>query len=272
MPPDETLSTNRANFPAGWELPPFSILSLSPKQQRYCLCVFVINEGERIRKQIRVMSRYAQTIDIIIADGGSTDGSLDEPYLRENNVRSLLTKNGTGKLSAQMRMALAFAMQEDYAGAVLVDGNGKDDLSSIPDFLACLDQGFDHVQGSRYIPGGQAINTPFLRHWGVKLLHAPLITLSSGFRYTDTTNGFRAYSRRFLLDPRVCPFRHVFSGYELHYYLAIRAARLGFRIKEIPVTRSYPAKGKTPTKISPLKGNLLILRTLFKAAARRFDP
>jgi len=53
----------------------------------------------------------------------------------------------------------------------------------------------------------------------VRILHAPLVSLASRFRYTDTTNGFRGYSRRFLEDPRVAAFRDVFPGYELHYYL-----------------------------------------------------
>jgi len=104
------------------------------------------------------------------------------------------------------------------------------------------------------------------------LLHAPAISLAAGRRYTDTTNGFRAYSRRLLTDPRVQPLRDVFSGYELHYYLAIRAARLGFRVIETPVTRRYPATGKTPTKISPWRGNLLVLRTLAAAVLGRFNP
>jgi dolichol-phosphate mannosyltransferase len=104
------------------------------------------------------------------------------------------------------------------------------------------------------------------------ILHAPVISLSAGFRYTDTTNGFRAYSRKFLEDARVQPFRDVFEKYELHYYLAIQAARLGFKVKEIPVTRAYPKGEPTPTKISPLKGNALIIKTLFKAAFRQYDP
>jgi hypothetical protein len=106
----------------------------------------------------------------------------------------------------------------------------------------------------------------------VKLLHAPLISLAARHRYTDTTNGFRAYSRRLLLDDRVAPFREVFSRYELHYYLAIRAARLGYRVCEVPVTRCYPAGEAAPTKISPLRGNWLILRTLAAACFHRFDP
>ena len=103
-------------------------------------------------------------------------------------------------------------------------------------------------------------------------MDAPLISLAAGARYTDTTNGFRAYSRRLLSDPRVQPLRDVFVGYELHYYLAIRAARLGFRAIEAPVTRRYPAAGKVPTKISPVKGNLLILRTLAAVVFGRFNP
>ena len=245
---------------------------LGPKRHRYCVAVFVINEGERVRKQLRQMSSLADRIDIIVADGGSTDGSLALDTLDEFKLRALLIKRGPGKLSAQMRMAIAFAMAEGYEGIVVIDGNGKDDPSAIPKFIELLDAGYDHIQGSRYVPGGMGINTPLSRTIGVKLLHAPLISLAAGARYTDTTNGFRAYSRRLLTDPRVQPLRDIFVAYELHYYLAIRAARLGFRVIETPVTRSYPTTGKTPTKISPVKGNLLILRTLAAAALGKFNP
>ena len=245
---------------------------LGPKRHRYCVAVFVINEGERVRKQLRAMAALADRIDIIVADGGSTDGSLAPNSLDEFRLRALLIKRGPGKLSAQMRMAIAFAMNEGYDGIVVIDGNGKDDPSAIPRFIELLDAGYDHIQGSRYVPGGKGINTPLSRTVGVKILHAPLISLAAGARYTDTTNGFRAYSRRLLTDPRVQPLRDIFVAYELHYYLAIRAARLGFRVIETPVTRSYPTTGKTPTKISPVKGNLLILRTLAAAALGRFNP
>jgi len=43
-------------------------------------------------------------------------------------------------------------------------------------------------------------------------------------------------------------------------------------VTETPVTRRYPSEGKTPTKISPVKGNLLILRTLAAAALGKFNP
>ena len=242
------------------------------RKNRYAVAVFVINEGERVRAQLREMSALADQIDIIVADGGSTDGSLAPDSLADFRVRALLVKRDAGRLSAQMRMAIAFALEEEYEGLVVIDGNGKDDVAAIPQFIALLDAGYDHIQGSRYIPGGQGINTPVSRSIAVRTLHAPVISAAAGYRYTDTTNGFRAYSRRLLTDPRVQPLRDIFSGYELHYYLAIRAARLGLRVTETPVTRRYPSEGKTPTKISPVKGNILILRTLVSAALGRFNP
>lgn len=253
-------------------VPDHERLVLAEKRHRYCVAVFVINEGERVRNQLAAMASFADQIDIVVADGGSTDGSLAPASLGAFKLRALLIKRGPGRLSAQMRMAIAFALEEGYEGIVVIDGNGKDGLDALPRMIELLDAGYDHVQGSRYIPGGHGINTPTSRTLGVRLVHAPLISLAAGARYTDTTNGFRAYSRRLLTDSRVAPLRDVFMGYELHYYLAIRAARLGFRIIETPVTRRYPVAGKTPTKISPVRGNLRVLGTLAAAVLGRFDP
>jgi dolichol-phosphate mannosyltransferase len=255
-----------------WEVPDFAEHPFAPRRSRYAACVFVINEGERLAAQLERMRPLADKVDVIVADGGSTDGSVDAERLTAAGVNTLLVKRGPGKLAAQMRMALAYAMRRGYEGVVVIDGNNKDDPSAIPDFTRALDEGDDHVQGSRFVPGGRAVRTPPARLLGITLLHAPLISLSSGFRYTDTTNGFRAYSRRLLLDPQVAPFRSIFSRYELHYYLAIRAARLGYNVRELPVTRAYPADGHVPTKISKFRGNLLVLQTLFRACLHLYDP
>jgi dolichol-phosphate mannosyltransferase len=243
-----------------------------PKRHRFAIAVFCIDENGRVRAQLERMAPYADHADIIVADGGSTDNSLALDRLDGFRLRALLIKRDEGRLSAQMRMAIGFVVEQGYEGMVVIDGNGKDDISAIPRFLDLLDEGYDHVQGSRYIRGGRGVNTPLSRNIGVRLIHAPLISLAAHRRYTDTTNGFRAYSRRLLTDPRVSPLREVFLGYELHYYLAIRAARLGFKCIETPVTRSYPAGERVPSKIRGIRGNIAVLRTLANAVRGAYDP
>ena len=255
-----------------WQLPSFETHELEKKSHNYCVCVFVINEGEKFHKQLARMKLLEKKIDIVVADGGSTDGSTDLNELRKYGVNTLLVKTGSGKLGAQMRMAFGWALERGYKGVVVIDGNNKDSVEDIPNFIAELEEGYDHIQGSRFVPGGRHENTPISRLIGLKLLHVPLMRLASKFKYTDTTNGFRAYSAQFLADAEVAVFRDIFSGYELHYYLAIRAARLGYKCIEIPVTRKYPEKGEMPTKISPVRGNLQVIHRLLSAVIGKYNP
>jgi dolichol-phosphate mannosyltransferase len=257
---------------SGWQVPAFDVHELRERQHKYCVCIPVINEGARLTAQLGRMKELNLDADIIVGDGGSTDGSNSPELLRGCGVRTLLIKTGPGRLSAQMRMLFAYAIEQGYSGMVFIDGNGKDGVEAIPLFLKALDQNYDFVQGSRFLPGGEERNTPWDRRLGAKLIHAPLISLAARFRYTDTTNGFRAYSARFLADSKVQPFRDVFDTYNLHYYLSIRAPRLGFRVKEVPVTRIYPASGPVPSKISGVAGKLAILKLLFLAAAGHYNP
>jgi dolichol-phosphate mannosyltransferase len=56
-------------------------------------------------------------------------------------VRALLVETGPGRLSAQLRMAFAWGLDEGYFGIVTVDGNGKDELGAIARFIAALREG-----------------------------------------------------------------------------------------------------------------------------------
>lgn len=255
-----------------WKIPEFKHFEISEKKTRYCLCIPIINEGEKFKKQLLGIAKFSRLVDIIICDGGSTDGSTDLEFLKANHVRTLLVKTGNGKLSAQLRMGYAYALNGGYEGVITIDGNGKDVTDSIPSFVSELEKGFDFIQGSRFISGGHAINTPVHRLFAIKLIHAPFISLLAGFHYTDTTNGYRAYSKKLLEDKRVAPFRDIFETYELLAYLSVRAPRLGFKTEEIPVTRKYPRNEKIPTKISLIKGNFGLIKILVGLLFGKYNP
>lgn len=255
-----------------WQVPAMETPLWLGKQHPYCVVIPVINEGERIKSLLRRMEsvQISSIADIIIVDGGSTDGSLELDSLRQVGVRGLIVKKGPGKLSAQLRCAYAFALDQGYEGIVTIDGNDKDDPEAIPRFIEALEGGVDFVQASRFLPGGVAVNTPKSRHVAIRMIHAPCLSLASGFKWTDTTQGFRAYSRGLLQSPDIQVFRDAFSGYELLAYLSYRAPKLKFTCCEIASARRYP-EGEVPTKISSIKGNLSVLSILFKACLGFYD-
>ena len=232
---------------ASWQVPSFNRTLWLGKQHDFCVVIPVINEGTRIGNLLDRMAalHIADMADIIILDGGSTDGSLALNRLQAQGVRGLLVKTGPGKLSTQLRCAYAFALDQGYQGIISIDGNDKDDPVAIPQFIDALQKGVDFVQASRFVPGGIAENTPLARDFAIRFIHAPMLSLFSGFKWTDTTQGFRAYSRKMLLDTQIAPFREVFQAYELLAYLSYRAPKLGYRCLELPTVRRYP-KGEVP--------------------------
>ena len=157
-----------------------------------------------------------------MADGGSTDGSLDPHFVAGVGVRAVLTKTGPGKLSAQLRMAYAWCLREGYRGSSPSTATAKTASRRDRDG-AQLEEGYDYVQGSRYLPGGKAENTPLERTIANRLIHAPLLSLAGRHWYTDTTNGFRAYSPATCWTHGCSPFATFSSA--MNYCFISRFAR-----------------------------------------------
>ncbi|MCI8892560.1 MAG: glycosyltransferase family 2 protein [Eubacterium sp.] len=255
-------------------VPRFACEEYAGKTKDYAVLIPIINEGDRIYKELyrakkHQISKYA---DLIICDGGSTDGCTEEKKLKKLEVNTLLVKQDEGKQGTQLRMGIWWAMQRGYQGVITVDGNNKDSIEDVPDFIEKLKEGYDLIQGSRFIKGARAVRTPWIRLLSVRLIHAPIISLTARQRFTDTTNAYRGYSARYLMDQRVQPLRDIFMNYELLAYLSVRATQLGMRACEIPVTRAYPKKGKIPTKISFFRGNGELLKVLFRNAKGAYKP
>ena len=255
-------------------VPKFECIEYQKKEKNYVVLIPIINEGERIEKELKraLKNNVQDYADIVICDGGSTDGCTEEKKLRACRVNTLLVKQDKGKQGAQLRMGIWWALERGYEGIITIDGNNKDSIEDVPRFIEKLKEGYDLVQGSRFISGGKAINTPFIRTLSVKLIHAPIISLTAHKRFTDTTNAYRAYSKKYLTDERVKPLRDIFMTYELLAYLSVRATQIGLKACEIPVTRAYPQKGKTPTKISFFKGNSELMKILLKNAFGEYKP
>jgi dolichol-phosphate mannosyltransferase len=252
------------------EPPAYTITELRTRATRYCVVIMIWNESERILNQLKRLKPYAQLVDIILADGNSNDGSTEPDRLRSLGVRSLLVTEETGLCTA-IRMGMDYAMQQGYEAVITMDGNGKDGIEALPDFIAKLDEGYDLIQGSRFMKGGVHRNTPLERYLGVRYLIAPLLA-TGGYWYSDPTNAFRAMSMRLLQDDRIQPIRKMFVRFNLQHYINFRAARLKFNVTEIPVTRVYPDDGSIPTKIVSWQTKWLLIKELLLTITGRYNP
>ena len=255
-------------------VPRYIFTEYKNKQSDYCLLIPIINEKGRIDRELEraKIAGIDKCVDIIICDGDSTDGCTDDTLLTDFGVNTLLVKKDKGKQGAQLRMGFDWALKRGYKGIVTIDGNNKDSIEDVPAFIEKLSEGYDFIQGSRFVKGGKAVNTPFFRLIMVKLVHAPVISLTAGKRFTDTTNAYRGYSARYISDDRTAVFRDVFDTYERLAYLSVRASQLKLKVCEIPVVREYPKGEETPTKIKGLKGNFNLLRILILNLFGKYKP
>ena len=254
-----------------WEVPSAEVREFKPKKTKYCFISIIWNEGDRIRRQLMRMAPKAHEADVILCDGRSNDGSTNEECLIQQGVRTILITDEKGLCTAT-RLGIAYAMEQGYEGIVTVDGNGKDGVEAISNFISCLENGYDLIQGSRFLKDGFQKNTPIERYLGVRFVMSPILSLGAGRKFTDVTNAFRACSMDYLLDKRVQPLRNEFVFSNLQLYLDYRAAKLKFRTKEIPVSRVYPDDGSVPTKITKFRTKLLNVYEMVCTALGIYNP
>ena len=260
----------KAKSEVSWSLH-YRVEEFRRKENDFALIIPVKNEGERFLTQLAKIRRANLDVDVIVVDYGSEDGATNPGTLSKNSVRALLTKQMPGALGVQLQIGFDYSLRESYLGTITMDGNGKDAVEGVARVQAALLDGCDFVQGSRFLSGGFEENTPLDRLFAIKLIHAPLVSVAAGVRFTDTTNGLRGYSPAMLKDERVKVFRSIFSSYELTDYLPIRAGRLKLKVREVPTARTYPA-GTPPTKIHGVGVRFRLLVSLFRALLGTYNP
>lgn len=218
------------------------------------------NESTKIKRVVERISKDKVT-EILVVDDGSTDGCCDS---LESLGASVLRHKERQGIGVAVRNGLKYALEHNYEIIVVLAGNDKDEPKEIPDLVEPIINGeADFVQGSRYLDGGRFGKMPRHRLIFTKL-YSFCLSMLTGVKVTDGTNGFRAYKADILKDERIDIFQDWLID-NMEYYLSIKVVQLGYRYKEVPVTKLYPegVGYKYYTKVKPLSGWIERLKPLF---------
>lgn len=176
-------------------------------------------------------------LHILIVDDGSPDGTA--ALVREQQEKypqSLFMLERSGKLGLGTAYITGFkwGLERSYQYFFEMDcdfsHNPKDLLRLLQ---ACREEGADVAVGSRYVRGGQLENWPWDRiflSYGASLY----VRIVTWMPVKDPTAGFICYRRRVLeaIDLDKITFR----GYAFQIQMKFASYRLGFKIKEVPIT------------------------------------
>ena len=185
--------------------------------------------GACVREAREALERGGIAGEVILADNGSTDGSTEEAQRAGARVVAV-ARRGYGN-------ALAGGIAEARAPYIIMgDADGSYDFGQLADFVRELRAGHELVQGCRLPKGGGRVEPgamPLTHRW----IGNPALTLLArimfGTRIHDVYCGMRGFTRAFYDRANLrC------TGMEFATEMIIKAAQLGVRTSELPITLS----------------------------------
>ena len=229
---------------------------MPPQPARVAVVIPTFNEAESIAAVIAELPRDIVG-RVIVADGGSSDGTQD----RARNAGAEVIDAGRGYGRACLAGAQA---AQDGDVVVFMDGDGADDPAAIAALVAPLRAGnADFVIASR--ARGQREAGSMASHQLLAGVMAGWLTqLLYGVRYTDMC-AFRAIRRDTLL---ALGMREMTYGWNLE--MQMRVARAGLRVVELPVAYRRRLGGESKVAGSlrgSLRAGLKIISTFARVAA-----
>ena len=229
------------------------------------VCPVAFNENIKLRNVIErfLKSPVHDQADCLVVDDASNDGTTQMVRsFAPQGVKTIRHEQRRG-VGAAIRTAIKYAREQGYEVLVIMAGNNKDNADEIPRLVdPVLNEGYDFVQGSRYKwHKGVGGDMPLYRKLATRI-HPWLMSLITGRKVTDSTNGFRAFRLSIFDHQGINIDQPWLDRYELEPYLLYKAIRLGFKFMEVPVTKIYPPKKGGYTKMRPVTGWWSILRPL----------
>jgi dolichol-phosphate mannosyltransferase len=233
---------------------------------RVLVIIPTYDEAENIRLITDRVRRAVPSVDILVADDNSPDGTgriADELAAADDHI-FVLHRPGKQGLGEAYKAGFAWARDKGYDVVVEMDADGSHAPEELTTLLDAL-RSADVVLGTRYVPGGSVHNWP-LHRLALSRGGNLYIRMALGMPFKDATGGYRAY-RMAVLD-KIDVGTVASQGYSFQVELAWRAHKHGFRIAEVPITFTERERGASKMSTNIFREQLLRV-TVWGVQARR---
>ena len=194
------------------------------------------NEKENIAAIINAVIVLGNQYHVLVVDDGSPDGTANiVKELMQAHPDKIFIQERVGKLGLGTAYIHGFkwALVNQYDYIFEMDADFSHNPLDLDRLLAACENGADVAIGSRYVKGGATENWPLDRLIYSKggSLYTRMIT---GMPVKDPTAGFICYKNKVLAAMQL---DHVnFIGYAFQIEMKFASWRLGFKLKEVPIT------------------------------------
>lgn len=201
------------------------------------LIIPTYNEKENIALILKAVFDLDQNFHVLVIDDGSPDGTSHIVKSCFNTYKGklfLLERRGKLGLGTAYILGFKWALHNGYDYIFEMDADFSHDPGKLDAlYKACHDDNADVSIGSRYIKGGSVVNWPWLRIAISKgaSIYTRMITWMP---VSDPTAGFVCYKREVLESINLEAIS--FIGYAFQIEMKFAAWKLGFKIKEVPIS------------------------------------
>ena len=194
------------------------------------------NEKENIAAIIHAVIVLGNQYHVSVVDDGSPDGTANiVKELMQVHPDKIFIQERKGKLGLGTAYIHGFkwALANHYDYIFEMDADFSHNPLDLDRLLAACESGADVAIGSRYVKGGATENWPLDRLIYSKggSLYTRIIT---GMPVKDPTAGFMCYKNKVLAAMQLDQIR--FIGYAFQIEMKFASWRLGFKLKEVPIT------------------------------------
>ena len=193
------------------------------------------NEIENITKIIPAVFAIDPSLEILVIDDGSPDGTADAVKALQSGFKDrlhLIRRSGKLGLGTAYITGFKWALERDYDHIFEMDADFSHKPEDIPRLLQACRDGADMAVGSRYCSGVNVVNWPIGRIL-ISYFASVYVRKVLGFKIFDSTAGFVCYKSRVLRTIDLDKVR--MKGYGFQIELKYTAHSLGFKIAEVPV-------------------------------------